>query len=761
MTLPHLVLLLQLASAQASPRPVATVTESARSLVARARAARYQQDSALASYQAIAKQRMSAGIGVAPGFRGGLTAVGRMRLMARYESVARVGWDHELGAWGEMIASRSVVPFLGEHEPHADADDIALTLPYYPGRDRLWPMTELSDALHEGLQRDIPWIEHPLDAGADSLYQLVLGDSITFRLPDASVIRLREIRVKPRRPDQRLMVGSLWVDIATGALVRAAYRPSTPMDLWPFFEKEMDDDDRDALRRFGPYTGNVQEIVVEHGLYEGRFWLPRTRMAAGEGTARGMRVTIEIQQTFRYERVAAVPFGDVAHVVLPAPDIDPRDGRVRRQPWRGREDWDSRCREHGDTSAINRPEALVRDSGLTTMWSEGVRFRVLLPCDRRDLLTSSELPPSIYGKGEELFSETDFSALQRDANAALAMDRQADWNPQTPRVSLGFQRGLVRYNRVEGLSVAGRVDRELGKGYLVFGVARIGVADLQPNAEATIQRSNTRVTLDATAYRRLSAANEWGNPAGVGSSVTALLFGRDEGLWYRTMGVETKGVTQSLGGSAAFSWRLFAERHDSAIVETQFSAAHAMNGVRFMPALPTSVGAYYGAATAVTFAAGSDPRGFRMGGSMRAEGAGGQMEYGRGLLELTLNRGVGRSTQATLTGSAGSSLGDVPWQRLYYIGGPETVHGHAPGDMAGDAYWFGRFELARGHPLVGTAVFADAGWAGPRADWTRAPPTIRGAGFGVRLLQGLIRLDLSRGLEKDGRVRGDVFIDLR
>jgi hypothetical protein len=301
----------------------------------------------------------------------------------------------------------------------------------------------------------------------------------------------------------------------------------------------------------------------------------------------------------------------------------------------------------------------------------------------------------------------------------------------------------------------------LGRGYVVFGVARLGTADLQPNAEASIQRSNARAVWDATAYRRLSAANEWGNPMGMGASATALVFGRDEGLWYRTLGVEAKGTVQSLGGKAAFSWRLFAEQQDSALVETQFSVAHAMNGVRFMAAVPAVAGAYYGAASAISFAAGSDPRGFRLGGSMRGEGAGGELAYGRALLELTVNHGLGRSAQATFTGSTGSSVGDVPWQRLYFIGGPETVHGHAPGDMAGDAYWFGRFEVARGHPLIGTAVFADIGWAGARTDWTRAPNTIRGAGFGVRLLQGLIRLDLSRGLERDGRVRGDVFIEVR
>src|SRR6266545_3593698 len=83
-------------------------------LVARARAARYQQDSSLASYQAVVRQRMSSGFGIARGLVG---AVGRERLAARIESVARVGWHHELGAWGEVIGGRSVAPIVGEYEP--------------------------------------------------------------------------------------------------------------------------------------------------------------------------------------------------------------------------------------------------------------------------------------------------------------------------------------------------------------------------------------------------------------------------------------------------------------------------------------------------------------------------------------------------------------------------------------------------------------------------------------------------------------------
>src|SRR6185436_3561298 len=100
------------------------------SLVAKARLARYQQDSALAEYRAIAKQRMSSGIGVSTVF--GVGVPGPEKLAARFESVARVGWDVRNGAWGEVIGSRAVAPIVGETDPNGETE-VALVLPYYPG----------------------------------------------------------------------------------------------------------------------------------------------------------------------------------------------------------------------------------------------------------------------------------------------------------------------------------------------------------------------------------------------------------------------------------------------------------------------------------------------------------------------------------------------------------------------------------------------------------------------------------------------------
>jgi hypothetical protein len=738
--------LLALQTTEPKPTDVQTLVE-------RARAARFQQDSTLASYQAIARQRMSASIGVARGLVG---AVGRPRLAARLESVARVGWHHEFGAWAELLGARSVAPIVGELDMGAE-QDAALVLPYYPGKDRLWPFSQLEEALHDHDE----WISHPLNAGADSVYEYSVGDSLIIRLPDGNVVRVRELRIRPRRPASRLVVGSLWVDIESGSLVRAAYRPSLPMDLWPLLERQHQGNQDEALRKLGPYTGIVREVIIDHALFEQRFWLPRTRVVNAEGTARGGRVTVSIEQTFRYERVSGLAPGQPSAFVDDPRDVDPRTGRIRGPRWYGVENRRSRCRPHGDTSSRWSPDSLMRDDRLSVMRSEGIRFQVLLPCRESDLVNSPELPESIFDSSEELFTDTDLNVLRKDVEGALGLSSQAKWEPLSPTLHYGFTRGLVRYNRIEGLSVGGNVERVLGKGYTVSGTARLGVADVEPNAELSIQRSNVRTEWSATAYRRLTAANDWGDPFGFGSSVLSAVFARDDGFYYRTAGAEVTMTHRRTAESPVLSLRVFGERHDVARVETQESLARLISGRRFPPNIAARSDEYFGGVGAVVYAWGSDPRGTQLSGAVRAEGAASDSAYGRFMMEHTVLQGLGFGVRAAMTVAAGTSAGALPPQRLWYVGGPYTVRGYRAGEMVGDAFWMGRAELSKGRPLIKPAVFVDVGWAGSRLDWDQLDRRIIGVGAGASMLDGLVRLDVTRGLDRDKRWRLDAYLEVR
>lgn len=720
-------------------------------LIARARLARYQQDSALAEYQTIAKQRMSSGIGVSSVF--GVGVPGPEKLAARFESVARMGWNRRTGAWGEVIGARGVAPIVGQTEPDGEAA-VALVLPYYPGSDALWPMTELRGAFSD--HHD--WITHPLDAGSDSLYEFSLGEATTINMPTGGVIRLREIAVRPRRPDEKLIVGSLWVDVANGNLVRAAYRPSTPIDLWPLMRSEMHGDEDEVTKKFGPYVGIVREVIIEHGLYEGRFWLPTIRTARGEGSAHGVRVSISIDQSFSYEKVRAVAPGEIARI-LAEPHDTAADGRVRYREWNGRV-IEGPCREPGDSSARWAPDSLASAATkLPVEYVQGIRFRILSTCNEDDLARAPELKGSIYGDGEALFTETDFTRLRRDVEGALSMDRQAKFQPQPAVVTWGWKNGMARYNRVEGLSLGASVEKTLGNGYVTTYSGRVGVADRQPNGEATIKRANVRREWRATGYRRLAAANEWGDPFALGPSAVALLFGRDDGLYYRTLGAEGSGYFQPSPDGIVITWRAFVERVDSAPVRTHFSAPNAINGVRFLPNIQADAGTYEGLSLVALRAWGSNPRGTRMSSLWRADGGTGVRDYGRGSLELTLSQGLGQRAEATLTASGGTSVGTLPTQRLWYLGGPQTVRGFGPGAMVGDAFWFGRFEITRGHPVARPSIFADVGWAGPRGLQPAAVEPISGIGLGLSVIDGLLRFDVARS--STGRFRADLYLNPR
>ncbi|HEY9228776.1 MAG TPA: hypothetical protein VIP11_19140 [Gemmatimonadaceae bacterium] len=745
-----LVVATALAFQLSSAAPPVEVT----ALVARARAARVQQDSMLASYRAVLRQRMSMSIGVAAGL--GLGPIGRDRLAGRMESVARIGWDHRYGAWGEILAARAVVPIIGIEKPEPSYDDGSLVLPYYPGRDRLWPMSELRDAIHDHGD----WIAHPLYAGADSLYDFSIGASMTIRLPDQHTIDLREIQVRPRRPASKLIVGSLWVDVETGNLVRVAYRPSVPMDLWPFFESEIGRKDRDKVKKFGPFTGLVREVVVDHGLYQGRFWLPRTRIASAEGSAKGAHVTVSIEQTFQYEDVTAA--ANATTLSAEAPDIDPVTGRVRYPAWRGVQQRTHRCRATGDSANAQwSPDSLMRDDRLTQMYVEGVRVNVLLPCDKQMLIDSPLLPGSIYATGEALFKDTDLAALRKEVEPSLGISRQAKWNPQPPAIFYGIDRDLLRFNRIEGLSAGVMVERELGNGYLTSGTIRIGLADRQPNAEATLRRTNLSSQIEATVYRRLAVANDWGKPLGPGASLSAALFGRDDGFYYRTLGAELIGGERSTTDRFVVAWRLFGEQQSTAMLETQRSLANIARGVRFRPNIEAREGIYWGGASTLRYNWGLDPRGVRLSGNTRVETVTGAETFVRAMTELTLTRGFGGNASASITGATGATLGVVPEQRLWYIGGPQTVHGRAAGAASGDAFWLARAELTKGNPLLRPVIFGDIGWAGARGELSRSPSPISAAGAGLSLVDGVVRFDVARRLEGAHGWRVDLYFELR
>jgi hypothetical protein len=396
------------------------------------------------------------------------------------------------------------------------------------------------------------------------------------------------------------------------------------------------------------------------------------------------------------------------------------------------------------------------DSRLHTQsrYDGAVPVAVRVPCDTTLLTHSPELPESIYESTESLFDQGDLEQLVD----ALGIGLQPGWNPRPPRLMWGPERGLLRYNRVEGLAAGAGVQQVLGQGYTAEALVRLGVADLQPNAELTLARSNGRQTIQGGIFRRLDAAVDWGNPFGFGASISSLLFARDEGFYYRTWGAELVGTGER---GSLFTWRLFAERHDDADVETQFSLAHAMNGVRFLENIEAWEGTSIGAQARWRASRGVDPHGFRAQSDLRLEVASADAGYSRGALDVTLSRGLGRRFDGAITLGGGASTGTLPPQRLWYLGGSQTVRGQRAGTGVGDAYWLARAELGGSTVAARPVVFYDIGWAGDRDAFAHPGRPMSGAGIGASFLDGLMRVDVARGIAPREDWRFDLYLESR
>src|SRR5215210_4735497 len=52
-----------------------------------------------------------------------------------------------------------------------------------------------------------------------------------------------------------------------------------------------------------PMKAEVTAIAVEYGLHEGRFWLPRLRLAEGSAQVSFMRVPFKMEESFKYASV--------------------------------------------------------------------------------------------------------------------------------------------------------------------------------------------------------------------------------------------------------------------------------------------------------------------------------------------------------------------------------------------------------------------------------------------------------------------------
>ncbi len=537
--------------------------------------------------------------------------------------------------------------------------------------------------------RDVP---HPLSADGLNEYDFAIRDSLQIRLGPRT-LNVYEVRVRPKDDKAPRAIGAVYIDKESGEVVRMAFSFTRAA----LIDKELED----------------VSVVLENGLIEGRFWLPR-------------RQEIEIRRTGTW--------------------LDyPARGIIR-----GR--WEICCYEVNTPMPLGifqGPEIALAPKG----WANPVPFV-------GNVLDS--LPPDVRA-----VTDADVAKVQEEARALVRSQALS----RTRNVALSGRSvsDFIRVNRVEGLAVGTGITRWLGQGLSVSLRGRYGFADEKLKERGGIsytRASGARIQL--TGYNDFRNAGDVAEASGIISSISSQEFGTD---YSDPFGV--RGATLSLSSPFTSGWTIGLDVSRETQRALPVNATPATG--EYQPAIeaasihdrrltlsfdrPTTLGPL-----------GFETR-FNFGGTfLQYKGFGEYVNVYRATAQGNLERPFGRSRviARTFAGLVRSSH-RVPTQDLIFIGGPTTAPGYVFHQFSARGALSQRLELNFPVPFpsftlgrygktpasITLAPFASAAWVN-RPEFSRFSkyensegwhPSV---GLGALSFFDILRLEVARGL-KDGR----------
>lgn len=534
--------------------------------------------------------------------------------------------------------------------------------------------------------QDVP---HPLSALGLTEYDFAIRDSLEIRL-GATTLHVYEVRVRPKDDKLPRAVGALYIDRDGGEVVRMALG---------FTRAALKDKTLDDV-----------SVVLENGLIEGRFWLPR-------------RQEIEIRRTASWMDY-------------------PARGIIR-----GR--WEVCCYE------VNK--------GIPGAYFLGPEIVLAMPDERAaykfqgGILDS--LPPDVSAVTDE-----DVSRVQEEARALVRAQSLA--RPRHLMLSASNASDILRFNRVEGLALGTGLDRRFGAGTVLAGSARYGFSDNQWKGRASIgTRGGNGAAVSLFAERKYADVADEAETSGAKNTLAAALFGSD---YTDPYDVRAAGVTSRFPlGKLWLGIDGVYERQSPLSIHASSASGS------FEPTIPAErlreKRLTFSATRPTALTYGGWEEGLKLslaGASYRAEGSTADRSLFRPSLSLDLQKPFGANRIVMHTLAAAAVSGDqVPAQHLVYLGGPTTGPGYDYHQFAGRAGISQRVE-ARTHlpffaiPLgkygkvpgeIGIAPFANAIWINDAAAFKkREAGWYPSVGVGVISIFDLIRIDVARGL-RNGR----------
>lgn len=711
----------------ATPPPAEAFADHAARDLYEAAAAQWRRlDESIVSYAARVQQRLAAAVRLPL----------KDRTVYASETALRVFWRRDKHPIVQVLGMRSRDP-TGTVQPAEDGgwlNHLPFNRPFDPGADRLLfglaktegrERTELRNMGPIGPADDF-WFAHPLAADAHLSYRYQSGDTVALRFPDGRELRTVQLHVLPLRADPHRIAGTLWIEPESGALVRAVYRLSRQLDVTRDTEEGFGDSPLRFMPFARPLTMDLSLLAVDYALWDFKAWLPRTMRLEAEIGAGAFRFPASFELAYQIESVTtASDSADAGGADFP--DV--------------RFDTEAEARAFAAQLRSDAPPPGGRESFF------------IVPEDRTGLTDSPHLPPPVWDDAPAFLSEAELDAFA----GSLAQLPRA---PQPTRAwSVGWpwsDHGMLRYTRVEGLAPGLRGAWQLDGRHALSAAARLGLADMRPQLRVELERRTVLRRLTLEAFDETQATDPDGGYLGAGNSASAFFAGRDRGRYYRATGLGLAWRPPARRRESALL-RGYAERHRSLRTEAGFALFKAGEDEWRFPANPAvDEGAEFGVEARVSPWWGAEASGAQFGLEMTARAArwrpaGGGPREDYATASATLRAALplfatewGRWRLGAEAG-AGTTWGRALPQRAWHLGGARTLRGHSDAVLVGPAFARGRVEATWSVAFAGVGVFLDGGWAGDPGAFRAARPTY-GAGVGLTLLDGLIRVDLARSL---------------
>ncbi|HRQ79389.1 MAG TPA: hypothetical protein PLY94_12415, partial [Gemmatimonadaceae bacterium] len=328
-------------------------------------------------------------------------------------------------------------------------------------------------------------VVHPLSPSGPATYDYAIDDSLAIRGGGLS-IDVMMVRVRPKDPRRPAAVGAVYLDRSSGSVVRMTFSFT-----------------RAALR-----DRQLEDVsvILENGLVDGRFWLPR-------------RQEIEIRRSASWMDFPAKGIIRGRWEICCVETNQSPDARVFRGP---------------EIVEAGPPDELRRHPSFTGEVLDA------LPEDVRAL--DADEVRAVQDEARRLVQE---SALRRVRSGNLMAGRISDF---------------VRSDRVEGLALGAGLSQRLGGGLTAAAQGRYGFADHRWKGQGSLEwRSASGWSLRATGIDDWRQLGEVAEVSGIRNAIAAQEFGSD---WTQPIGVVGGRLRLQRAPPDRLAWFVEASRGD-------------------------------------------------------------------------------------------------------------------------------------------------------------------------------------------------------